>query len=302
MATAPVSYDYTPNTVQLDQAVLYIERLPDTMQNDHFDWGFRVSGLYGVDYRYTTAYGLFSYQLLNQTLSTARLSDGVCRPVFSCDVGLEYSPRPLYFHSGHRGAAGAEQLHLRALADLHVRQLHQHRPGSHVRGHQELDRPDGPRRRQRHDAVALGRQSYPELYVLPPEIRTIRFIRAQGCSKIPGRCRQSRSASRWTSDDGKDDLNVVADAINGGQWGYNNLQWFGLTYYHKFNDYWHIAFESWNIHENDVPNLNNPAASALFADGGTPFSPQFMPFNGPNAAVCARAQQVSGSAKLSPLR
>jgi hypothetical protein len=61
----PVGYDYTPNTVQLDQAVVYIERLPDTVQNDHFDWGFRLSAKYGVDYRYTTAYGLFSYQLLN---------------------------------------------------------------------------------------------------------------------------------------------------------------------------------------------------------------------------------------------
>jgi hypothetical protein len=58
----PVGYDYTPNTVQLDQAVVYIERLPDTVQNDHFDWGFRLSAIYGVDYRYTTAYGLFSYQ------------------------------------------------------------------------------------------------------------------------------------------------------------------------------------------------------------------------------------------------
>jgi hypothetical protein len=62
----PISYDYTPNTIQLDQAVLYIERLPDTTQNDHFDWGFRVSGLYGVDGRYTMAYGLFSNQLLNR--------------------------------------------------------------------------------------------------------------------------------------------------------------------------------------------------------------------------------------------
>ncbi|MGA2312536.1 MAG: hypothetical protein ABSF87_09245, partial [Xanthobacteraceae bacterium] len=57
---APAAYDYTPNTVQLDQAVVYIERLADTVQNDHFDWGFRLSALYGVDYRYTTAYGLFS--------------------------------------------------------------------------------------------------------------------------------------------------------------------------------------------------------------------------------------------------
>ncbi len=41
---SPAAYDYTPNTVQLDQAVIYIERLADTTQNDHFDWGFRVVG------------------------------------------------------------------------------------------------------------------------------------------------------------------------------------------------------------------------------------------------------------------
>src|SRR5579872_5556105 len=32
---APAAYDYNPNTVQLDQAVVYIERLPDTVQKDH---------------------------------------------------------------------------------------------------------------------------------------------------------------------------------------------------------------------------------------------------------------------------
>ena len=63
---APAAYDYTPNTVQLDQAVVYVERLADTTQNDHFDWGFRFSTLYGENYRYTTAYGLFSNQLLNK--------------------------------------------------------------------------------------------------------------------------------------------------------------------------------------------------------------------------------------------
>ncbi|MBV8393446.1 MAG: hypothetical protein JOY81_09730, partial [Alphaproteobacteria bacterium] len=36
---APIGYAYTPNTVQLDQAVIYIERLPDTVQKDHVDWG-----------------------------------------------------------------------------------------------------------------------------------------------------------------------------------------------------------------------------------------------------------------------
>ena len=54
----PAAYMYTPNTAQLDQAVVYIERLPDTVQKDHVDWGFRLSAMYGENYRYTTAYGL----------------------------------------------------------------------------------------------------------------------------------------------------------------------------------------------------------------------------------------------------
>src|ERR1700722_10855398 len=61
---APAAYDSNPNAVQLDQAVVYFERLPDTVQKDHVDWGFRVAPIYGENYRYTTAYGLFSSQLL----------------------------------------------------------------------------------------------------------------------------------------------------------------------------------------------------------------------------------------------
>ena len=61
----PAAYAEVPNTVQLDQLTLYIERVPDTIQTDHFDWGFRLTNLYGVDYRFTTAMGYFSQQLLN---------------------------------------------------------------------------------------------------------------------------------------------------------------------------------------------------------------------------------------------
>jgi len=56
---------YTPNTVTLDQAVVYLDRFPDTVQKDHFDWGLRMSAIYGENYRYTTSYGLASYQLLD---------------------------------------------------------------------------------------------------------------------------------------------------------------------------------------------------------------------------------------------
>jgi len=62
--TFPVSYDIFPNKIELNQAVVYIERLPDTVQTSHFDWGYHVTGFYGIDYRFTTAKGYFSQQLL----------------------------------------------------------------------------------------------------------------------------------------------------------------------------------------------------------------------------------------------
>src|SRR3984957_3939753 len=61
---APVAYAYIPNTVQLDQFVLYLDRFPDTVQTHHTDWGLRLSAIYGENYRYSTSYGLWSYQLL----------------------------------------------------------------------------------------------------------------------------------------------------------------------------------------------------------------------------------------------
>lgn len=63
-ANFPLAYDEYPNTVQLDQFALYYERLPNTVQTDHFDWGWRITSLYGVDYRFTTAKGMLSQQLL----------------------------------------------------------------------------------------------------------------------------------------------------------------------------------------------------------------------------------------------
>jgi hypothetical protein len=44
---APVAYTVKPNTAELDQGVLYLDRFPDTVQTDHIDWGMRLSVLYG---------------------------------------------------------------------------------------------------------------------------------------------------------------------------------------------------------------------------------------------------------------
>ncbi len=63
-SNTPESYWVRPNHMDMDQALLRLERIPDTVQTDHIDYGFRVSVDYGIDYRYFTAGGWFSEQLL----------------------------------------------------------------------------------------------------------------------------------------------------------------------------------------------------------------------------------------------
>jgi Putative beta-barrel porin-2, OmpL-like. bbp2 len=60
----PLSYNIAPNSLQMSQQIVIVERTLDTVQTDHVDWGFRATNLYGIDYRFTTAKGYFSNQLL----------------------------------------------------------------------------------------------------------------------------------------------------------------------------------------------------------------------------------------------
>ena len=62
----PLSYSIVPNNIELEQLVLRVERQVDTVQVDHIDWGFRLSNVYGIDYRFTTMQGVFSNQLLGK--------------------------------------------------------------------------------------------------------------------------------------------------------------------------------------------------------------------------------------------
>ena len=289
---APAAYDYNPNTVQLDQAVVYFERLPDTVQKDHVDWGFRVAPIYGENYRYTTAYGLFSSQLLNQNANNGfdipmaygevfipQLAEGLMirigRYISIPDIEAQLAPNNyMYTHSmtytfdnyTNTGIEGTLAVTKNWMFQLGVTVGTESMPW-HVG--QTIANP-------------FPNPLFPNTTML----------------KDPGATPSITGGVRWTSDSGNDDVNIVANGINGGQWGYNNLQWYGLTYYHKFNDQWHISFESYNEHQNNVLNANNPAALAAFAAGGTPFSPQIMPFNSPFLAQCSSSTVFSCTASV----
>lgn len=59
----PLAFNIVPNQLVLDQFVMHVERAPNTLQTEKIDYGFRVSNILGIDYRYTVSQGIFSGQL-----------------------------------------------------------------------------------------------------------------------------------------------------------------------------------------------------------------------------------------------
>jgi Putative beta-barrel porin-2, OmpL-like. bbp2 len=289
----PAAYSYNPNTVQLDQAVVYIERLPDTVQKDHIDWGFRIAPIYGENYRYTTAYGLWSYQLLNENKNNGydlpmaygevfipQLAEGLLirfgRFISIPDIEAQLAPNN-YMYSHSMTYTFDNYTNTGVQATLATTKNWMVQLGLSV-GSDTMPWNAGARLTN----LLPGNALYPGATFL----------------KDPGAVPSVTAGVRYTSDSGRDSVYVVADAINGGQWGYNNLQWYGLTAYHKFNEQWHISFETYNLHQSGVANITNPAVQSIIAGGGTPFSPQFIPFNAPGGAQCATTTALTCNASV----
>jgi len=292
----PAAYSYNPNEVQLDQVVVYWDRFPDTVQKDHMDWGMRLSAIYGETYRYTTAYGFDSFQLLNKNRANGydfpmiwgelyfpQVANGLMlragRYISVPDIEAQLAPNN-YMYSHSMTYAFDNYTNTGIIGTLAVT------PQFFVQA-----------------AVAVGTEATimhmhetvgnPTQYVTLPGYGTIKnpLFPDASFKKDPGAMPSYTLCGRYSSMSGDDDVNVCVDALNKGTWGYNNLMWAGLTAYHKFNDKWHISWEGYHIYIKDVPNLNNPIVQALNAtygtDGGTPFSSlQGIRFNNPNEAYC----------------
>jgi hypothetical protein len=115
--------------------------------------------------------------------------------------------------------------------------------------------------------------------------------------KDPGNQPSITGCVRYQTDDAKDNVYACADAINSGAWGYNNLQWYGITWYHKFNDRWHLAWENYTLSQKNVLNASDPAS--IIANGGYPFTPtNGVRFNAPNFAQCSNTQALTCTARV----
>jgi hypothetical protein len=235
----PSAYDIYANRVELDQAVLYIERLPDTVQTGNVDWGFHVSGLFGSSYRFTLNKGYFSQQLLRQNRQ------------YGFDPVLEYFD--LYFPQV------ADGLNIRVGRFISVPGIEaQLAPNNYVYTHSLLYSIDpftdtgiiGTVKLNDRWLVQLGLTASHDVAPWTPDARP-----------------SATACAGYTFHHGNDDLYSCINGLNSGKYAYNNLQMFDTTWYHKFNATWHMATEAWFMYERDVPNVAGPVPLEKGANG-----------------------------------
>jgi hypothetical protein len=224
-SNSPESYSLDPNAIVLDQAVLRLERFVDSAQTDHIDWGFRLSLIYGTDYRYTVAKGYMDQQLYRHNelyggdfpeafleISVPHVADGLVikigRYISPADVEAQLAPQNyLYSHSN----------------------MFSFDPYTYtgINTHWKLDK---------NWAIELG----------------LDFGNDQA-PWIDGASLNGLAMIRWWSDDGADGLYGGLNQIGAGKYqnGHDDLQQAVCTYAHRFNDRWHTQMEAyymWQYH------------------------------------------------------
>jgi hypothetical protein len=268
----PVAYMYKPNTGELDQAAVYIERVPDTVQQDRIDWGFRLSAEYGENDRYTAAYGVASYQLLKYNREF--IYDF---PMVYGEVYIPWAAEGLVIRTGR----------IVAIPDIEA----QLAPNDYMYSH----------------SMTYAYDNYTNTGIIGTLQLTRNWLVQAGITggtetlpwnvKDPGTQPSLTACARWNSDNSWHSVYVCANGINDGEWGYNNLQWYGFTTYHKLSDDWHVAIEFWDMHQNHVAEVGT-------ADiWNTPGLPTYIPnpVARPGQAYCKPGQAFCTAQEYSTL-
>ena len=226
-ANFPSAYDEFSNTVVLDQFALFTERLTDTTQTNHFDWGFRVTNLYGQDYRFTTSHGILSQQLL------------VKNSQYGYDPVMFYVD--LYFPKLAKGADLRIGRYI-SLPDIEA----QLAPNNYTYSHSILY------------TVDCYTQVGANLTTKIDDHWTVQVGVSPGCDTAPWTTDAKLTGNTcivYTWHKGGDALNTCDNTINDGKYAYNNLTAFYETWYHKINEHWHTDTEAWYQYMKDTPNM-----------------------------------------------
>lgn len=229
----PLSYATRPNRVEFNQALLRIERLPDTVQTDHIDWGFHIDNLYGYDYHYTTMKGVFSNQYLNNPRADQALP------------GKTYGYDPMLFYGEIYLPHIAEGMVVRVGRYLSLPDIEaQFSPNNYLVTHSVLYTVDPYTQMGIMTTTRLNQQWTVQIGI-------------NGGNDTAVWNHQSRptlqACVRWVSADNNDMLYPCVNSFNSSDYNYNNVQMYVTTWGHRFSESVHILTEAYYMYGRNIP-------------------------------------------------
>ena len=223
----PEANDAYSNRLEMNQFVLYAERLPESVQRDHLDWGYHLTALVGTDYRFTMGKGYFSGQLLSDHRQ------------YGFDPALEYVD--LYFPEV------ADGLNLRLGRFISVPGIEaQLAPNNYIFSHSLLYAIDPFT-----DTGLMATFKLNDQWLMQFGITSGHDVAPWTADAKPS----GTACLNFTTASVNDNFYVCANGINDGKYAYNNLQQYDATWYHKFSKTVHMATEAWYMYERDVPAI-----------------------------------------------
>jgi hypothetical protein len=249
-SNTPDSYWIVPNSVQMDQTVLFIERQVNSVQTDHIDWGFRSTFVYGIDYRYFTAGGWFSDQLLKHN------------NLYGFDSTEQYVE--VYVPWVVQGMIVRVGRWI-ACPDIET----QYAPDNYLGTHSLLFTFDTYTQTGVMATVMLNKQW------------TVQGCIHAGTDMAPwykGSLLTGMAGVRWVSKDNNDSVYTVLNSINSGEFrhfqengqpaGHDNFNYIVTTWQHRFNDIVHMKTEGYFLWQFNAPLGGTPSLGPLEPFGG----------------------------------
>lgn len=235
----PETNDIYSNRVELGQAVVYVERLPDSVQREHVDWGFHLTGFFGTDYRSTTNKGYFSSQLLDHDRQ------------YGFDPVLEYAD--VYFPHVAKG------MNVRVGRFISIPGIEaQLTPNNYIFSHSLLYAVDPFT-----DTGVLATIQANDQWVVQVGVSGSHDVALWTEDAKPS----FMGCISYTTKSVDDNFYLCANGINDGKYAFNNLQMYDGTWYHKFGSTWHMATEMYAMYQRDVPSVNGSIAPEKGTNG-----------------------------------
>ena len=240
-SNAPLANDVYSNRLEMNQLIVYVERLPDSVQREHVDVGYHLTAFYGTDYKYTTDKGYFSSQLL------------VHNHQYGFDPILEYID--IYVP---RVASG---MNIRIGRFISIPGIEaQLTPNNYMFSHSLLYAIDPFT-----DTGVLATVQLNDRWLVQAGITGGHDVALWTDDARPS----ATACVSHTTSSVNDNVYLCANGINNGKYAYNNMQQYDGTWYHRFSKTWHTATEAYVMYERDVPSSAGPIKPQANTYGAT---------------------------------